>query len=297
MPEAVVETTDLTKIFTDFLGRPRVIALDGLNLGIRRGEVFGLLGPNGSGKTTTLKLLMGFLRPTRGSALILGRPAQDIKKNRKIGFLPEESYFYRFLNARELLDFYARLFNIPRRERRRRIDKLLEQAGLSDAAKRRLKEYSKGMLRRVGIAQALINNPEFIIMDEPTTGLDPMGRVDMKNLIQELKERGVTVLLCSHLLGEVEKICTRVAILYRGKLQVEGTFEDLLLSRDTLHVAVKGASESQIKTALETVGGKVASISPEVDSLEDFFMEMVKGISNEQSMGPGKNNAEGGVAQ
>ena len=297
MPDAVVKTTDLTKIFTDFFGRPRVIAVDGLNLTIQRGEVFGLLGPNGSGKTTTLKLLMGFLRPTRGSALMLGKPANDIEKNRKIGFLPEESYFYRFLNARELLDFYARLFGMPRRERKKRVDALLEQVGLSHAAKRRLKEYSMGMLRRAGIAQALINDPDFVIMDEPTSGLDPMGRVDVKNLILELRRRGKTVLLCSHLLGEVENVCSRVGILYRGKLRIEGTFEQLLQSRDALRVSISGADEGAIKKALEGTGGRVTSIAPETESLEGFFMKVIEGKCNGQGVGPGNTDAEGGAAK
>ncbi len=297
MERLVVQTTDLTKIYTDSFGRPKVKALDGLNLKIAPGEVFGLLGPNGSGKTTTIKLLMGFLRPTRGYSVILGRPSSDIEKNHRIGFMPEESYFYRFLNASELLDFYARLFGMPRRQRKARVAELIDQVGLSHAAKRRLKEYSKGMLRRIGLAQALINDPEFVVMDEPTSGLDPMGRVDVKNLILDLKRRGKTVLLCSHLLGEVESVCSRVAILYRGKLQVEGTVQELLQSRENMRVRVSGGDEGKIRAAIEDAGCRVLSVAPETESLEDFFMEIIEGEDDGRNPRNSRTDAEGGAAK
>ena len=179
--DVIVETRKLTKIYRDFWGRPKKRALNALNLTIHRGEIFGLLGPNGSGKTTTIKLLLGLLFPTEGDAFVFGKPAADVKKNEKIGYLPEESYLYRFLNAEETLDFYARLFTMPPARRRSEADRLIELVGLGRDKKRILKEYSKGMRQRIGLAQALINDPDFVILDEPTSGLDPIG--DRKSVV------------------------------------------------------------------------------------------------------------------
>ena len=190
MSEVVVETRNLTKIYRDFWGRRKVHALKSLDLEINRGEIFGLLGPNGSGKTTTIKLLLGLLFPSEGEALIFGKNASDVRRNERIGYLPEESYLYRFLTAEEILDFYGKLFHIPAAVRRQRANDLIEMVGLGYAKKRQLKEYSKGMVRRVGLAQALINDPEVVILDEPTSGLDPIGTRDMKDLILDLKRRG-----------------------------------------------------------------------------------------------------------
>ena len=192
-PENVIVTRNLTKTYRDFWGRPKVKALNSLSIDVKRGEVFGLLGPNGSGKTTTLKLLLGLLFPTDGEVSILGRPATDVSKNEKIGYLPEESYLYRFLNAEETLDFYGRLFDMPAAVRKERTRELIKMVQLDHAKRRQLKEYSKGMTRRIGLAQALINDPELILLDEPTSGLDPIGSRDMKDLIIGLKERGKTV--------------------------------------------------------------------------------------------------------
>lgn len=221
-PEVVVETRNLTKDYRDFWGRRKVRALKALDLEIRRGEIFGLLGPNGSGKTTTIKLLLGLLFPTAGRALVFGRDATEVTKNERIGYLPEESYLYRFLNAEETLDFYGRLFNMPRPVRRQRVADLIEMVGLDWAKRRQLKEYSKGMTRRIGLAQALINDPELIVLDEPTTGLDPIGTREMKDLIIKLRDEGKTVLLCSHLLADVQDVCDRIAILYQGELKEMG---------------------------------------------------------------------------
>ncbi len=216
----VVETRNLTKIYRDFWGRKKKTALNALDLNIHRGEVFGLLGPNGSGKTTTIKLLLGLLFPSAGDALVFGEPAAKVEKNEKIGYLPEESYLYRFLNAEETLDFYGRLFNMPGDVRRKRADELIEQVGLKNDRKRILREYSKGMRQRIGLAQALINDPEFIILDEPTSGLDAEGTRWMKDLILSLKAKGKTILMCSHRLDDVQDVCDRIAILYNGDLQV-----------------------------------------------------------------------------
>src|SRR5687767_11446886 len=236
MPTAdneAVHTENLTKVYRDFWGRPKVTALDDLNLTIHRGEVFGLLGPNGSGKSTTIKLLLGLIFPTRGRASILGEPAGSTSINSKIGFLPEESYLYRFLNGEETLRFYGRLFKIPRAELNKRVPYLLDVVGLdAKARKRKLREYSKGMARRIGLAQAMINNPDLILLDEPTTGLDPIGTREMKDLILSLKKEGKTVLLCSHLLADVQDVCDRITILYEGRMRTLGQVKDLLQVRD-----------------------------------------------------------------
>src|SRR6266702_6784569 len=194
--DVIIETRKLTKVYRDFWGRKKKTALNALNLEIRRGEIFGLLGPNGSGKTTTIKLLLGLLFPTSGQALVFGKDASEVTKNERIGYLPEESYLYKFLNAEETLDFYGRLFDMPASVRKQRVDELIDMVGLNWARRRQLREYSKGMTRRIGLAQALINDPELILLDEPTSGLDPIGTREMKDLILRLKKQGKTVILC-----------------------------------------------------------------------------------------------------
>src|SRR6185295_13388837 len=245
--DAAVHAENLTKVYKDFWGRDKVRALDDLNLTINRGEVFGLLGPNGSGKSTTIKLLLGLIFPTRGHATVLGEKAGSTRINERIGFLPEESYLYRFLNGEETLFFYGRLFKIPRKELKRRVPKLLDIVGLDEKSrKRKLREYSKGMARRIGLAQALINNPELILLDEPTTGLDPIGTREMKDLILSLKQQGKTVLLCSHLLADVQDVCDRITILFRGKMMELGHVRDLLQVRDVTQIQARGLSDGQL---------------------------------------------------
>src|SRR5947207_15421421 len=246
--DAAVHTEHLTKTYKDFWGRDKVRALDDLSLTIQRGEVFGLLGPNGSGTSTTIKLLLGLIFPTRGSAHVLGEPAGSSRINEKIGFLPEESYLYRFLNGEETLHFYGRLFKIPRKELNRRVPELLDIVGLdAKSRKRKLREYSKGMARRIGLAQALINNPDLILLDEPTTGLDPIGTREMKDLILSLKAQGKTVLLCSHLLADVQDVCDRITILFRGKMQTLGEVKDLIQVKDITQVQATGLSDAQLE--------------------------------------------------
>jgi len=203
-------------------------AVNGLNLSVRAGEVFGFLGPNGAGKTTTMNVLLGFVPPTRGDAFLFDVSVREPIARQRIGYLPELTYYYRFLTAEELLRFYARLFDVPRPETGRRIDSLLKLVELEHARKRPIKTYSKGMQQRVGLAQALINNPDLLILDEPTSGLDPLGRMKVREIIQRLKNEGKTVLFSSHELGEVETICDRVAIINQGQLQVEGRVTDLV---------------------------------------------------------------------
>src|SRR6202790_2048687 len=196
--DVIVETHKLTKVYRDFWGRQKKRALNALNLTINRGEIFGLLGPNGSGKTTTIKLLLGLLFPTEGDALVFGEPAAEVRKNERIGYLPEESYLYKFLNAEETLDFYGRLFNLAPSVRRQRAAELIRKVGLERDRKRTLREYSKGMRQRIGLAQALINDPDFVLPGEPASGLDPLGTKWMKTLIVELRNQGKTVIMCSH---------------------------------------------------------------------------------------------------
>lgn len=277
-PESVIEIRNLTKVYRDFWGRKKVQALNALSLDVHRGEVFGLLGPNGSGKTTTLKLLLGLLFPTDGEIRILGQPATDVEKNKYIGYLPEESYLYRFLNAEETLDFYGRLFGLSAAERKSRSDRLIKLVKLDHARRRQLKEYSKGMTRRIGLAQALINDPEIIFLDEPTSGLDPNGRRDVKDLILQLKSEGKTVVMCSHLLAEIEDVCDRVAILYNGELKLLGTVDELLQSQGETQLrttTVPPEAVKEIEAVLARHGAKLEGVSHPKRTLEDLFLDTV----------------------
>ncbi len=275
-----VQTEHLTKVYKDFWGRDKVRALDDLNLTIHRGEVFGLLGPNGSGKSTTIKLLLGLIFASQGKAWVLGEPAGSSAINERIGFLPEESYLYRFLNGEETLRFYGQLFKIPRKELNRRVPELLDIVGLdAKSRKRKLREYSKGMARRIGLAQALINNPDLILLDEPTTGLDPIGTREMKDLILSLKAQGKTVLLCSHLLADVQDVCDRITILFRGKMQTIGQVRDLLQVRDVTQFQVQGMSPAQvqeIRDFLSRIGANQTAITHPTTTLEDLFVRIVR---------------------
>src|SRR6187549_1468957 len=245
MADAVVETRSLTKVYRDFWGRKKKTALNALDLTIGKGEIFGLLGPNGSGKTTTIKLLLGLLFPSAGDAFVFGEPAAKVEKNERIGYLPEESYLYRFLNAEETLDFYGRLFKLDPEVRRERAQKLIETVGLARDKKRILKEYSKGMRQRIGFAQALINDPELVILDEPTSGLDPLGTRWMKDKIIDLRNQGKTIIMCSHRLEDVQDICDRVAILNEGELQELGSVRSLLEDVQSLELQATGVQPNE----------------------------------------------------
>lgn len=277
--DVVIECRNLSKTYRDFWGRQKVRALKALDLEIQRGEIFGLLGPNGSGKTTTIKLLLGLLFPTSGQAFVLGQEASDIKKNEKIGYLPEESYLYKFLNAIETLDFYGRLFNMSAKVRRERTAQLIELVGLSHAKRRQVKEYSKGMTRRLGLAQALINDPELIVLDEPTSGLDPMGTRETKDLILRLKREGKTVLMCSHLLADVQDVCDRIAILHQGELKELGRVDSLVRVRDVTQIQAKGLSEqalAEIKAVIARQQGELLEVGNPTTTLEELFLTIVK---------------------
>jgi len=275
--EYAVETFSLTKIFSDWWGRAKVYAVDDLNLQVRYNEVFGLLGPNGSGKTTTLKMLLGLLHPTKGRALILGGDGTDSKINSRIGFLPEESYLYRYLNARETLDFYGRLFGLPHKVRKMRIEALLDMVGLKAVANRPVGTFSKGMARRIGLAQALINDPDLLILDEPTTGLDPIGTRQIKDLILKLAERGKTVLLCNHLLADVEDVCDRIAILYGGKIQSQGQVRDLLQQTNKRQIITDAISDTTIEEIKQLIQNEDADcvVTSPMEKLETFFIKTV----------------------
>jgi len=285
--DIAIKTEDLTKAYRSFFGRKKVLALNKLNIAIRKGEIFGLLGPNGSGKTTTLKLLLGLLFPTEGRAYVLGKATDDVAVKSRIGFLPEESCFYRFLNADEILDFYGQLFRIPGKERKLRTSRLLKRVGLESARKRHLKQYSKGMLRRIGIAQALINDPDLIILDEPTSGLDPIGTRETKDLILELKSQGKTVLLCSHLLSDVQDICDRVAIIDKGELQISGTIDELLANEDIIELLIRNLSKEtlmEVERFIQEKQGEVLSIKTSSGTLEGLFLKIyAANISNSKT--------------
>jgi ABC-2 type transport system ATP-binding protein len=279
--ETIVATRNLTKVYRDFWGRRKKTALRALNLEIQRGEIFGLLGPNGSGKTTTIKLLLGLLFPTDGQAVVFDLPATDVSKNERIGYLPEESYLYRFLNAEETLDFYGRLFKLDPEVRQKRAAELIEKVGLAADKRRILKEYSKGMRQRIGLAQALINNPELIILDEPTSGLDPIGTRWMKDLIVELRDQGKTILMCSHRLEDVQDVCDRIAILYNGELQELGQVSTLLQDAQRIELRAGGVSVSddlqkELQAVLVRHGGKLEFFGHPTTTLEDLFLRIVE---------------------
>jgi ABC-2 type transport system ATP-binding protein len=276
---AVIETEGLTKVYKDFWGRPKHTGLDSLSISIQKGEVFGLIGPNGSGKTTTFKLLLGLIFPTAGSARILGRAPTDVAAKAHLGFLPEETYLYRWLNADETLDFFGRLFNLDAATRRRRADELIQRFGLAHARKRQIREYSKGMTRRVGFCQALINDPDVVILDEPTSGLDPISSRQIKDLILELKSRGKTVLLSSHLLADVQDVCDRIALLHQGKLRVYGAVKDILVQRDSLSLTFKGLSEEgrrKLEDLARAEGAHLVKAENTLETLEDVFLRTIQ---------------------
>jgi ABC-2 type transport system ATP-binding protein len=278
-PKTVVETQSLTKVYRDFWGRQKVRALKALDLEIREGEIFGLLGPNGSGKSTTIKLLLGLLFPTSGRAIVLEEEATKVDKNERIGYLPEESYLYRFLTAEETLDFYGRLFDMSGRERRERTNELIERVGLGWARRRQLREYSKGMTRRIGLAQALINDPELIFLDEPTSGLDPLGTREMKDLILDLKSQGKTVVMSSHQLDDVQDVCDRIGILYQGELKELGRVDELLRVEEETQIRCSQLSEAAIADLKEVMAkhqAEVKDISNPQSTLEQLFLEIVR---------------------
>ena len=277
--EVVVSVRGLTKVFKDFWNRPKARAVDGVDFEVRKGEIFGLLGPNGSGKSTTIKLLLGLLNPTKGHIEVFGHSPRHVQTKSRIGYLPEESYLYRYLNSRETLDFFGNLFHLDKADRDNRAEQLLEMVGLGKTQTRAVGEFSKGMQRRIGLAQALINDPDLVILDEPTAGLDPIGCREVKDLIVALAKRGKTVILSSHLLSDVEDVCDRVVIYYGGKIRADGTLKDLLATPDTLRITTPVLSRETLEKVLAIIRADVATGEVRVDNptqnLESYFLDVV----------------------
>ncbi|HWF17952.1 MAG TPA: ABC transporter ATP-binding protein [Verrucomicrobiae bacterium] len=278
--EVVIAVRGLTKVFKDFWGRPKARAVDNVDFEVRRGEVFGLLGPNGSGKSTTVKMLLGLLYPTKGHIEVFGHSPRHVATKSRIGYLPEESYLYRYLNSHETLDFFGNLFRLPAGERQKRSEQLLEMVGLSQTRTRAVGEFSKGMQRRIGLAQALINDPDLVILDEPTAGLDPIGCREVKDLILALARRGKTVILSSHLLSDVEDVCDRVVIYYGGKIQAMGTLKELLATPDVVRITTPVLQRETLERALEIIrkdidGDKIRIDNP-TQNLESYFLDVVQ---------------------
>ena len=316
-----IRTEGLTKHYHVGFWRPRpYLALDGLTLSVGQGEVFGFLGPNGAGKTTTLKLLMQLIYPTAGRAEILGRPVGDVGVKRRIGYLPENPYFYDYLTAEELLGYFAGLFGYPAAERRRRVAALLDEVGIGAERRFQLRKFSKGMLQRVGIAQALVNEPDVVFFDEPMSGLDPLGRREIRELILRLRDRGCTVFFSSHVLSDAETLCNRVAIVAGGRLAAAGDLSELLAFQvrawelvvasvsDTLLQQARAAGDvtritplggqrfalevplsadpARVMAAFGAHGGQLVSLNPVRETLEDFFVRQIAAAPAHRGLEP-----------
>jgi ABC-2 type transport system ATP-binding protein len=278
--ESVVRVSGLTKVFKDFWGRPKARAVDNVSFEVRRGEVFGLLGPNGSGKSTTVKMLLGLLYPTKGVIDVFGRSPRHVATKARIGYLPEESYLYRYLDSRETLDFFGNLFQLPADKRKDRTEQLLEMVGLKNVQRRVVGEFSKGMQRRIGLAQALINDPDLVLLDEPTSGLDPIGCREVKDVILALARRGKTVILSSHLLADVQDVCDRVVIYYGGRIQAMGSLSELLTERDSIRITAPVLPRDTLERVLQIIRAEVARDDVRIDSptqnLESYFLRVVE---------------------
>src|SRR5215475_11912303 len=305
--EVVVSVRGLTKVFKDFWNRPKARAVDNVDFDVRRGEVFGLLGPNGSGKSTTVKLLLGLLNPTKGHLEVFGHSPRHVQTKSRIRYLPEESYLYRYLNSRETLDFFGNLFELSKSDRDNRAEQLLEMVGLNQTRMRSVGEFSKGMQRRIGLAQALINDPDLVILDEPTAGLDPIGCREVKDLIVALARRGKTVILSSHLLSDVEDVCDRVVIYYGGKIQAMGTLKDLLARPDTLRITTPVLPRETLERVLDVIRRDITTDQVRVDNptqnLESYFLDVVQKARAAQETSGAQSGARvaeylrGGVAE
>jgi ABC-2 type transport system ATP-binding protein len=305
MPPAAIEIENLTKDYPfGFLHLKRKRSLEGLTLSVDDGEVFGFLGPNGAGKSTTIKLLMRLIFPDAGSARILGKPISDVEMHRDIGYLPEQPYFYDYLTAAELLDYFARFFNFRATERRERVQRMLRKVGLETAGKIQLRKYSKGMLQRVGLSQAILHDPKVVILDEPMSGLDPLGRREVRDIILELKREGRTILFSTHILSDAEMLCDRVGVIVGGKLRGVGAPQDIIgvkahgmeilfevapdqasslpltaqatRTGDRYRVRVEEEDLYASLDQLRDAGAKILSVTQMKASLEEFFTNLVE---------------------
>ncbi len=303
MSAPAIETENLTKQYPHgFLNLKKRTSLEGLNMQVERGEVFGFIGPNGAGKSTTIKLLMRLIFPTAGSARILGKPISDIEMHRDIGYLPEQPYFYDYLTAAELLDYFARIHDLPSADRKERVQRMLKKVGLETAGKIQLRKYSKGMLQRVGMAQAILHDPQLVILDEPMSGLDPVGRREVRDIILELKREGKTVMFSTHILSDAEMLCDRVGVIVGGKLRGMGAPEQLvdvktqgmeilfeLAGQSAVPLLAKATRtgdryrlqvpEAELYGAIEQLraaGAKILSVTQVKATLEEFFMNLVE---------------------
>ena len=282
-----IQARALAKTFRDFWHRPRVEAVRGISFEIPAGQVFGLLGPNGSGKSTTIKMILGLLFPTAGALEVLGASPRSTAVKSRIGYLPEESYLYPHLTPLETLTFYARLFRLPAAVARERIDQLLDMIGLAHARHRPVGEFSKGMARRIGLAQALLNDPDLVILDEPTAGLDPQGTRQVKDLILALAARGKTVLLTSHLLADVEDVCRQVAILFNGRILAQGTLDALLSQKDkttlTFPTPADPLTLEKVLAAARAALGADPALDHPRQALEPYFLHVVETAARDAS--------------
>ena len=286
MSHPAISIKGLTKDFSVGMRGVKLRAVDDLNLEVGDNEIFGLIGPNGSGKSTTIKVVLGLLDASVGECQIYGKPSHTVAARHSVGFLPEAPYFYRYLSGRELVRFYARICGVSRGKIAKQVDEVIELVGMTEAAHRRVGTYSKGMLQRIGLAQALVHDPQLVILDEPTAGVDPLGSAAIAEIIRELKRRGKTVLLSSHLLAQIEGLCDRVAILHRGKLVREGRVDDLVQEKDAQSLVVQGlsaAGRAAVEKTIAEQGGQLCRVEKPRLSLDSFFLQEVEQREAERS--------------
>ncbi|MEM7790797.1 MAG: ABC transporter ATP-binding protein [Verrucomicrobiota bacterium] len=278
MEQPAIEIKELIKDFAIGLRGRKLRAVDNLSLTVEHNTIFGLLGPNGSGKSTTIKILLGLLQASAGECRIYGAPSHTVASRRSVGFLPEAPYFYRYLSGRELVKFYARMCGVSKKESEAKVESVIDLVEMTEAADRRVGTYSKGMLQRIGLAQALVHDPQLVILDEPTAGVDPLGSAAIANIIRELKRRGKTVLLSSHLLAQIEGLCDGVAILHRGQLVRQGSVESLVEKDDAESLVIEGLSRhgrAVVEAAIQKEGGRLLRIEKPRQSLEALFLDEV----------------------
>jgi len=298
MEKEMIKSENLTKTFYNFWGKPKTKALSELSITVEKGAVTGLLGPNGAGKSTLMKLILGHLYPTSGTLQVLDKSPRDVLSKRFIGYLPERTSFYKNLNASETLHFFADLLGLEKKESTKRIEQLINMVGLDGIGKRRVGEFSNGMRKRLGLAQAMLNDPELLLLDEPTAGLDPVGCREVKDLIKVLKERGKTILMTTHLLADVQDVSDKILILYGGKLQASGSINELLAIKNEILVRTEKIDNKfldQIKNITEQAGCSKFEISHPIKTLEEYFLQVINDAGAENEISGAKKGK--GVAE